>query len=105
MKIDDRNSASVNPADLARAQAPEAVNQQQKAGGGKGPGGAESDRVALSDLSARIRELVSGSPAREARIAELAAQFEAGRYEPDAGAVADALIREAELAGGDDRGV
>ncbi|MCS7042530.1 MAG: flagellar biosynthesis anti-sigma factor FlgM [Bryobacteraceae bacterium] len=102
MKIDDRNTVNVNPADIARAQAPEAVQPQTGAQEARRTEGVPGDRVALSDLSAKIRELVSGSPAREARIAELAAQFEAGRYEPDPGAVADAMIAEAEMGAGDE---
>lgn len=102
MKIDDRNAVNINPAEIARAQAPEPVQPKQEAEAGRRPEGVAGDRVALSDLSARIRELAGSSPAREARIAELKALVEAGRYEPDAGAVADALIAEAEMGGGDD---
>lgn len=105
MKIDDRNAVNINPAEIARAQTPEAVQPKQGAQSGGRPEGVGGDRVALSDLSAKIRELVNGSPAREARIAELKALVEAGRYEPDAGAVADALIAEAEMGGTDDPGI
>jgi flagellar biosynthesis anti-sigma factor FlgM len=105
MKIDDRNAVNVNAAEIARAQAPEAVQPRQGAHAGRGPEGLEGDRVALSDLSAKVRELVGGSPAREARIAELKALVEAGRYEPDAGVVADAVIAEAEMDGRDAEGV
>lgn len=103
MKIDDRNAVPLNPADVARAQAAEAAQQQQTAQNLRQEGGASaSDRIALSELSARIRELVAGSPEREARIAKLAEEFAAGRYEPDAEAIADALIAEAEMGGGDE---
>jgi flagellar biosynthesis anti-sigma factor FlgM len=105
MKIDDRNAVNVNPAEIARAQAPEAVEPKQGAHSGRRPEGVEGDRVALSDLSAKVRELAGGTPAREARIAELKALVEAGRYEPDAGVVADALIAEAEMDGRDVEGV
>jgi len=103
MKIDDRNAVPLNPADVARAQATEAAQQQQAAQNVRPKGEAPaSDRVALSELSAKIRELVSGSPEREARIAKLAEEFAAGRYSPDADAIADALIAEAEMGGGDE---
>lgn len=105
MKIDDRNAVNINPAEIARAQTSEAVQPRQGVRSGGGPERVGGDRVALSDLSAKIRELVNGSPAREARIAELKALVEAGRYEPDPGAVADALIAEAEMGGADDPGI
>jgi len=104
MKIDDRNSVNINPANVARTQAPE-TDVQQPATQRRGPAEGGQDRVTLSELSARLRELAGDPAAREARIAALAAQFEAGRYEPDAGAVADAIIAEAELSGGGDDGV
>lgn len=103
MKIDDRNAVNLNLADVARARSAEAVQQDGRTGQTvQQPGGREGDRVALSELSAKMGELASGSPERRARIAALAAEFAAGRYEPDAGAVADALIAEAELGGGDE---
>jgi flagellar biosynthesis anti-sigma factor FlgM len=98
MKIDDRNAANLNPAGLERTRAAELAETQQgqrpdKAKDAAGGG----DRVALSDLSARLRELSESAAAREARIERLAEEFAAGRYEPDPGAVADAMIAEAEL--------
>ena len=98
MKIDDRNAANLNPAALDRARSAEAAEAQQAQKAGQAGQAAASDRVSLSELSARLRELAAGD--RETRIAALSAQFEAGRYEPDAGAVADAIISEAELSGG-----
>ncbi len=95
MKVDDRNAANLNPAALDRARQAEAAEAQQSATAGQKGQAASSDRVALSELSARLKELAAAD--REARIAMLAAEFEAGRYEPDASAVADALIAEAEL--------
>lgn len=104
MKIDDRNTANLNPAGLDPARAAEVTEAQQGQRTTKAGGAAAGDRVALSELSARLREMTESPEAREQRIAALAAEFEAGRYEPDAGAVAEALIAEAELSkepGGD----
>lgn len=97
MKIDDRNAANLNPAALDRARSAEAPEAQEaaKAPPAAQPGG--SDRVTLSELSARLRDLAGGGAGREARIEALAEEFKAGRYEPDAGAVAEAMIAEAEL--------
>lgn len=100
MRIDDKNTAGAAGAELGRAQAAEQAERQealrarvgQKAGGGR-------DEVALSALSAKLAEMQPGSAEREARIEALAARFEAGRYEPDGGAVAGRLIDEAEMKG------
>jgi negative regulator of flagellin synthesis FlgM len=100
MKIDDRNAANLNPAGLDRTRSAELVEAQQGQRTEKPGGAAGGDRVSLSDLSARLRELSESPAAREQRIAALAAEFEAGRYEPDPDAVADAMIAEAELSEG-----
>lgn len=97
MKIDDRNAANLNPAALDQARPAEAVEAQKTARIGQTAQQDAGDRVALSEFSARLQELAGGGEAREARIQALAEQFEAGRYEPDPDAVADALIAEAEL--------
>lgn len=97
MKIDDRNAANLNPAALDQARLAEAAEAQRASRAGLPTQTESSDRVALSEVSARLQELAGGGDAREARIQALAAQFEAGRYEPDLDAVADALIAEAEL--------
>ncbi len=97
MKIDDRNAANLNPAALDQARLAEAAEAQKAAKAGQTGQQGMSDRVALSEFSARLRELAGGGEAREARIQALAEEFGAGRYEPDPGAVADALIAEAEL--------
>ncbi|MEJ5366890.1 MAG: flagellar biosynthesis anti-sigma factor FlgM [Bryobacteraceae bacterium] len=97
MKIDDRNAANLNPAALDQARLAEAAEAQRASRAGLPNQQDGSDRVALSELSARLQELAGGGDAREARIQALAAEFEAGRYEPDLDAVADALIAEAEL--------
>lgn len=100
MKIDDRNTAHLNPAGVDPARAAETAEAQQGQRTIKPSGAAGGDRVALSGLSARLREMTESPEARQQRIAALAADFEAGRYEPDAGAVADGLIAEAELSEG-----
>ncbi len=100
MKIDDRNAANLNPAGLDPARAAEAAEAQQGQRTARQAGPPGGDRVALSGLSARLRELTESPEARQERIAALAAEFESGRYEPDAGAVADGLIAEAELSEG-----
>jgi flagellar biosynthesis anti-sigma factor FlgM len=97
MKIDDRNAANLNPAALDPARQAEAAEAQKAARTAQTGQQGASDRVALSELSARLRELAGGGEAREARIQALAEQFQTGRYDPDPDAVADALIAEAEL--------
>ncbi len=98
MKIDDRNAANLNPAALDRTRTAD-LTEAQKGQRTEKPAGAAGggDRVSLSDLSARLREISESPEARQQRIERLAAEFAAGRYEPDPGAVADALIAEAQL--------
>lgn len=98
MKIDDRNAANLNPAGVDRTRPADVAETQPGQRSDKQAGAAGGgDRVALSDLSVRLRELSESAAAREERIERLAAQFEAGKYDPDPAAVADALIAEAEL--------
>ncbi len=93
MTIDDLNAANLNPAALDRARPTEVAEPHYTLGAAERE--AAGDRVLLSDLSRLLN--VVGVGGREARIEALTAQFEAGRYEPDLGTVADALIAEAEL--------
>ncbi len=95
MTIDDLNAANLNPAALDRVRPTEAAEPRYTLGAAERE--AAGDRVLLSDLSVLLN-VVAGS-GREGRIAALTAQFEAGRYEPDLGVVAHALIAEAELRG------
>jgi anti-sigma28 factor (negative regulator of flagellin synthesis) len=58
------------------------------------------DEVNLSNLSSKINELQSGSPAREAYLEQLRQQVLSGTYEADPQATAAALIRDAFLKDG-----
>lgn len=54
-----------------------------------------SDAVELSSFAKHISDLQEGSPAREARVAELREQVQSGKYEIDAESVARKMIDEA----------
>jgi flagellar biosynthesis anti-sigma factor FlgM len=58
------------------------------------------DEVKLSNLSSKINELQSGSPAREAYLEQLRQQVASGTYEADPQATASALISDAFLKDG-----
>ena len=60
-----------------------------------GPGGNSVDQVSLSELSAAIAASQSDSADRTAYLEALSAQFAAGEYRVDAGAVAGALLSDA----------
>jgi len=52
------------------------------------------DRVALSQMSARLRTLSAESPKRVALLERLSAEVATGRYRPDANAVSRSLVEE-----------
>ena len=56
---------------------------------------APDDRVQLSDLSETLKSLAADSPEREARVAQLAAEYRAGRYQPDPQATSRGIIDDA----------
>jgi anti-sigma28 factor (negative regulator of flagellin synthesis) len=53
------------------------------------------DRVQLSELSETLKALGADGPEREARVTRLAAEYRAGRYQPDAQAASRAIIDDA----------
>jgi len=56
---------------------------------------AGGDRVSLSGLASRLVDLAgSQTPQGAARLEKLAAQFRAGKYQPDAAAVSRKLVSE-----------
>ena len=93
MKIDDPKLTGMTPSQVGGTQAPDSVSIRQK----KNESAAENsrDQVALSDLSAKLRELDSDSPERAARLERLAAEVASGRYRVDAMEVSDRIIDDA----------
>jgi flagellar biosynthesis anti-sigma factor FlgM len=92
MKIN--NGYNANSAQAAeRAQEAAAAAQGKAAKGGNKQSG--SDEVSLSSLASAVQSALSDSPDRLARVEQLAADFAAGNYQPDAEATARGLISDA----------
>jgi flagellar biosynthesis anti-sigma factor FlgM len=73
--------------------------QTNAVGGSRGSGrsaksGGGSDHVHLS-LGAQLHELALNSPERESRIANIAAAYADGSYQPDAQAVSKRMVSDA----------
>lgn len=94
------NESSLNQAaasQLGKAQGAEAVKPggARKAGEVQAPQ-QQSDRVQLSDLSSRLVQMASmESPERVARVDKMAAEFKAGRYQPNSQATSAGIIQDA----------
>jgi anti-sigma28 factor (negative regulator of flagellin synthesis) len=93
MKINDSNINGLASSGIGKAQEADVAGRTR----GKGAGGADSstDRVELSSLSASLRAEDSESPERAAYIEQLAADYEAGQYNPDALEVSKKIIADA----------
>ena len=92
MKIDDPKLTGMSPSQIGGTQAPDSASVRGK----KNDAAATSrDQVALSELGAKLRELDSDSPERAARLEQLAAEVQAGRYRVDPMQVSDRIIEEA----------
>src|SRR5690242_19275003 len=96
MKIYDTNLTGTSAAEAGRAQ-----ESQKTERGGHGhasqPGTAGSaDRVEFSGALARLSHTFAASnQGRAARVSALAAQYQSGKYRPDATATSRAVIAEA----------
>jgi flagellar biosynthesis anti-sigma factor FlgM len=78
----------------------DAVNAQSRSGG-TGVGSTGSDHVDLSStLGSLSRALSSFSTSRTERVQALAAQYQAGQYKTDAGALSHAMVGAAVAGGG-----
>lgn len=99
MRIDDNGTTGIGAPGLGRAQQSAEVTARQDAAAARTARSGSGDEVSLSTLAGHLNAAKEGSPEREARIASLAAAFEAGSYEADPQAVAEGIIGEAETEG------
>lgn len=95
MRIDDNAMSNVNASQLSRTQRPDAPDQQGGRAERLRQGEPVEDRVNLSSLASSVSAEQDMSVARQERLAELAAEFRAGRLEVNAEQVADSLIDQA----------
>jgi len=97
MRVNDHNVTGAAAAEAGRAQESQ---RPGRAGGSSSSVGSGGDRVALSStLSSVSRALETHHSDRAARVQELAAQYQSGKYRPDAGATSRAMITEAVASG------
>jgi hypothetical protein len=93
MRVNDHNLTGAAAAEAGRTQ------ESQRSGRGGGAGatsGTGGDRVELSStLGSLSRALEAHRSDRGAMVQELAAQYQSGRYRPDAAATSHAMITEA----------
>ena len=92
MRVDQRNLMGTSGAETRRAQESHAIGPDGRVGASGVRGNSAGDQVELSALS---RALSSSATARSARVAELAAQYEAGQYHVYPAQVGRAMVVEA----------
>ncbi len=93
MKVTNHNLTGLGATGADRAQ-----DTSRTSGGatGAGAGGGDGDRVDLSSMLGSLsRALSSFGSSRGAMVAGLAAQYQAGNYAADSGAIGRGLISEA----------
>lgn len=99
MRLEDNYMSGVGQSELSRTQALDGAERKAGKGvSGTGPASG-SDQVALSTLaerlqglSAELEETGSGSATREAKLKELTATVESGKYTPDLEGLSGTLI-------------
>jgi len=99
MRLEDKYMSGIGPSELSRTQGAEAVDRKAgKGAGGVGRPGGE-DEVTLSGLTERLQGLSAqleaegeSSAARSAKLNELTALVESGRYSPDVEEMSGTLI-------------
>lgn len=94
MRIHDTNLNGAGSAQLGRAQEAEALNRGGRSRAGAA-GSEPGDRVQLSSLAGALSSEGVDSPERKAMIEKLSADFQAGRYRPDAAEVSRRMVEEA----------
>ena len=101
MRIYDRDLSGVASAESGRSQEAQRAEREQnpgKAGGTSAAG--QADRVEFSSSLASVsRALSSNSQGRSEKVSALAAQFQAGSYQPNSLATSQSMVSDA-LSGG-----
>lgn len=108
MKIEGNNVGGISPeapvqkpgvaaggSEAARRAARIGYDAPVEGTGGGAESGSQTDQVELSELGLELLRLAKSDPKREARIAQLASEYETGRFEPDSSATARKLVDDA----------
>lgn len=93
MKIDDNNLAALS----AQTTRIDRTNETARAGQSRhasGAGGADGDHVEISGLGAAIAAEQSDSPERAAKIDQLAAVYQSGKYQVNSQVLARDILGE-----------
>lgn len=91
MKVLDTNLTGT----AAASQTPSTAAPRQSGITAPSPGAANGDRVELSGFTGKLGQVLSGQTQdRAARVAALARQYQAGRYNADAQQTSRALVQE-----------
>jgi len=105
MKIGDPNASiqrasqsPVNPATVQRGRTASSTSKVPDAAAGSGGGMGETDQISLSNLSVRLRELVSSASSTQ-KVDQIAKQYQAGTYRPNPAATSKAIVRDAAFGG------
>jgi anti-sigma28 factor (negative regulator of flagellin synthesis) len=91
MRINDLNLTGAAAAETGRAQGSQAVEKESQSRGPAGRKGSGADQVEFSSLS---RTISSDASSRNARVQQLAAQYQAGQYQVDPMRVGQAMLSE-----------
>lgn len=94
MKVNENVLSQAAASQLGKTRGSEAAG----AGGAREGSAAQAqdgDQVSLSNLSGRLLDMLADPADRQARVEQLAADYRAGRYQPDALAVSRGIIDEA----------
>lgn len=105
MKIEGNNVGGVSPESQIQkpgvAAGSEATRRAARIGydapveGASPESGSQTDQVELSELGRELLRLSQADPKREARIEQLASDYEAGRLKADAGITASKMVDDA----------
>lgn len=100
MRVDDPNTTRMAPEALGgegigKSQQASRPARAAAAGRSGAAAGESPDRVALSELGSRIRQLAVDAPERAARLEKLSIEVGAGRYQVDALELSRRLLEQA----------
>jgi flagellar biosynthesis anti-sigma factor FlgM len=96
MRIDNQNLNGAAGLQPGRPQETPAVDALTSTPATQGSGSVGGDRAEISSLAGNVSQtLASQTVGRAQRVQELAQQYSAGTYRPDARAVSSALVQDA----------
>jgi anti-sigma28 factor (negative regulator of flagellin synthesis) len=95
MRVTDRNLAANAQAEAAKAQEAQRIERAGTQRSGSTGGSEGGDQVQLSSLAGRVSNAIqTSSTDRSSRVQALAAAYQSGSYQSDAGATSSAMVSE-----------